>query len=60
MTPLDVATNERHDCPVRREQQQQGQLQQSQQRRYLQCNKGCGPEIHFDAITRARAANGFL
>lgn len=42
--PLDIETNEPHDCPVRRDQpQQQGQqsyqqTQQSQQQgRYLQC-----------------------
>jgi hypothetical protein len=45
--PLDVETNEPHDCPVRRDQprQQQGQPQQPQQIRYHQCNKGCGQEI---------------
>jgi hypothetical protein len=37
--PLDVDTNEPHDCPVRREQQQTQLPPQSQQRRYLQCNK---------------------
>jgi hypothetical protein len=53
--PLDVETNEPHDCQVRRDQQQQQQGQQSQQqqqiqqRRYYQCNKGCGQEIYFDA-----------
>jgi hypothetical protein len=49
--PLDPGTNEPHDCPVRRDQQQQGQ--QSQQRRYLQCNKGCGSEIYFDANNKS-------
>jgi hypothetical protein len=44
--PLDVETGERYDCPAQRDQQQQGQ--QSQQRRYHQCNKGCGQEIYFD------------
>jgi hypothetical protein len=51
--PLDIETNEPHDCPVRRDQpqQQQGQQpyqqQQTQQRRYYykQCRKGCGQEI---------------
>jgi hypothetical protein len=41
--PLDIETNEPHDCPIRRDQPQtqQGQVQQPQQmqRRYLQCNK---------------------
>jgi hypothetical protein len=54
--PLDVETNEPHDCPARkaaeiptsgiRPDQQQPQ---TQQRRYHQCNKGCGQEIYFDA-----------
>jgi hypothetical protein len=55
--PLDIATNEPHDCPVRRDQPQQGQQQQgqqsqqpqTQQRRYFECRKGCGQEIYFDA-----------
>jgi hypothetical protein len=48
--PLDIETNEPHDSPIRRDQPQQGQSQQqTQQRRYLQCNKGCGQEIYFDA-----------
>ena len=29
--PLDPATNEPHDCPIRRDQPQQGQIQQPQQ-----------------------------
>jgi hypothetical protein len=49
--PLDPTTNESHDCPVRRDQpQQQGQIppqDQPRQRRYLQCNKGCGEFILF-------------
>jgi hypothetical protein len=62
--PLDIATNEPHDCPVRRDQlqqqpQQQGQqLQQQpqtqQQRRYM-CDKGCGQEIYFDANSKAES-----
>jgi hypothetical protein len=52
--PLDVETNEPHDCPARREQAQAQLPPQSQQtqRRYLQCNKGCGQEIYFDADSR--------
>ncbi|MFL6370364.1 MAG: hypothetical protein ACJ72F_05985 [Nitrososphaeraceae archaeon] len=56
--PLDVETNERHDCPAGRDQQQQKASQsmlpeelterQQQQRRHHQCNKGCGQEIYFD------------
>jgi hypothetical protein len=59
--PLDVDTEEPHDCPARRDQplqqQQQGQqLQQQpqQQRRYL-CNKGCGQEIYFDANSKSQS-----
>lgn len=58
--PLDVATNEPHDCPVRREQQQsqlpsQQQPQSQPQRRYFQCNKGCGEEIYFDANNKSQS-----
>jgi hypothetical protein len=55
--PLDPTTNEPHDCPVRRDnlQSQQGQSQQTQ-RRYLQCNKGCGNEIYFDAINKTQSS----
>jgi hypothetical protein len=48
--PLDMETSEPHDCPTRRngQQEEQGQpQQQTQQRRYHQCNKGCGNEIYF-------------
>ena len=59
--PLDPGTNEPHDCPVRRDQPQQQQGQQPQQsyqkheRRYLQCNKGCGSEIYFDANNKSQS-----
>ena len=55
--PLDVETNEPHDCPVRRDQpqQQQGQQQTTQQIRYHQCNKGCGQEIYFDANNKSQS-----
>jgi hypothetical protein len=60
--PLDPGTNEPHDCPVRRDQPQQQlqgqQLQQSfqqQQRRYHQCNKGCGQEIYFDENRKSQS-----
>jgi hypothetical protein len=55
--PLDPGTNEPHDCPVRRDQTQRQQVQQSQQtqRRYLQCNKGCGSEIYFDANNKSQS-----
>ena len=51
--PLDVETNEPHDCPVRNNQQQQPG--QSQQRRYHTCNKGCGQEIYFDANNKSQS-----
>jgi hypothetical protein len=50
--PLDVETNEPHDCPTRDiSTQQQTQLvqQPQQQKGYHTCNKGCGQEIYFDA-----------
>jgi hypothetical protein len=56
--PLDVATNEPHDCPVRREQQQSQlphQQQQHQEKRYFQCNKGCGQEIYFDTNNKSQS-----
>src|ERR1051326_5248811 len=59
--PLDLDTDEPHDCPVRRDQPQtqlQGQeqtQQMQQQRRYLQCNKGCGEEIYFDQNKRTES-----
>ena len=60
--PLDIETNEPHDCPVRREQrQQQSQLpyhpqqQQHQEKRYFQCNKGCGQEIYFDSNNKSQS-----
>jgi hypothetical protein len=61
--PLDPGTDEPHDCPVRRDQpqqqlqgqQQSQQREQSQQRRYLQCNKGCGNEIYFDANSKTQS-----
>ena len=62
--PLDPGTNEPHDYPVRRDQPQQqmqqgGQQSQTQQRRYLQCNKGCGQEIYFDANNKVCKVIGF-
>jgi len=49
--PLDVDTEEPHDCPARREQQQQ----QPEQRRYHQYIKGCGQEIYFDANNKSQS-----
>jgi hypothetical protein len=64
--PLDADTEEPHDCPVwknrapgaRLEQQQQHSQHDSQeqkQRRYHQCNKGCGQEIYFDANNKSQS-----
>jgi hypothetical protein len=54
--PLDPNTNEPHDCPARREEQQAQLPTQSQQpRRYLQCNKGCGQEIYFDSNSKSQS-----
>ncbi|MFL6328063.1 MAG: hypothetical protein ACJ71I_11370 [Nitrososphaeraceae archaeon] len=66
--PLDAETNEPHNCPVRRSQQEQQQSQPSQlqqqqpsqqqeyqERRYHQCNKGCGQEIYFDANSKSQS-----
>ena len=61
--PLDVDTEEPHDCPVRRSNSQQRQQQEQsyqqqrhqQERRYLQCNKGCGQEIYFDANNKSQS-----
>jgi hypothetical protein len=53
--PLHVDTEEPHDCPSRRDQKQQAEPQQTQQRRYYQCNKGCGQEIYFDANNKSQS-----
>jgi hypothetical protein len=57
--PLDVDTQEPHNCPVwkssNNQQQQQSQQLQHQERRYHQCNKGCGQEIYFDANNKTQA-----
>ncbi|MFL6321989.1 MAG: hypothetical protein ACJ72Q_16140 [Nitrososphaeraceae archaeon] len=55
--PLDAETNEPHNCPVRslRQEQQQSQQQEHQERRYHQCNKGCGQEIYFDANNKSQS-----
>jgi hypothetical protein len=68
--PLDVDTQEAHNCPKwdRRSrngqqqgqsQQQQGEIQQQQQqtqqeKRYY-CNKGCGQEIYFDVNSKTES-----
>jgi hypothetical protein len=63
--PLDVDTDELHDCPIwkngqlqQQQSQQQGQSQQQPQqtqRRYYQCSKGCGQEIYFDASNKSQS-----
>jgi len=58
--PLDVETNEPHGCQTRRDQQREEetfaeqQQPQTQQKRYFQCNKGCGQEIYFDASNKSQ------
>jgi hypothetical protein len=64
--PLDIDTEEPHDCPVwkgsqqyqpqpQQQQQKQSQQQQPKQRRYHQCSKGCGQEIYFDANNKSQS-----
>jgi hypothetical protein len=64
--PLDVATNERHDCPARKAAEYPTMInsspssssqsqEQTQQKRYYQCNKGCGQEIYFDADNKSQS-----
>jgi hypothetical protein len=43
--PLHMDTDEPHDCPVWRSQQQE----KRKSRKYYSCRKGCGREIYFDA-----------
>jgi hypothetical protein len=62
--PLDLDTEEPHDCPARKaaefpatgnsSQSSQSQ-EQTQQKRYYQCNKGCGQEIYFDASNKSQS-----
>jgi hypothetical protein len=42
--PLDADVNQPHNCPARKQQQQQHQ----QPRQPLRCSKGCGHEMYFD------------
>jgi hypothetical protein len=58
--PLDVETNEPHDCPARKATDfpmsgNSPDQQQTQQMRYRQCNKGCGHEIYFDANNKTQS-----
>jgi hypothetical protein len=58
--PLDIQTNEPHDCPARKAVDftmvgNSPDQQQTQQRRYHQCNKGCGNEIYFDANNKSQS-----
>lgn len=46
--PLDLETDEPHDCPVWRSEQHK-------QRRYHSCRKGCGSEIYFDANNKTQS-----
>jgi hypothetical protein len=64
--PLDVQTNERHDCPARKAAEyptvrysspspSSPQEQIQKQRLYHQCNKGCRNEIYFDANNKSQS-----
>jgi hypothetical protein len=68
--PLDIDTDEPHDCPVwkngqhqqqqpQQQSQQQGQPQQptkqTQQIRFYPCRKGCGQGIYFDASNKSQS-----
>ena len=67
--PLDADTKEPHDCPAHKSNSnkntQQTQLvqqlqlkpkgQQTQQRCYLQCSKGCSQEIYFDVNAKTQS-----
>jgi hypothetical protein len=50
--PLDVGTDEPHDCPIRRSQKEQ---RRQSQRRYYSCRKGCGQFIYFDQNERSES-----
>ena len=50
--PLDVDTDEPHDCPVWRSQKEQ---RRQSQRRYYSCRKGCGQFIYFDQNERSES-----
>ena len=55
--PLDVETNEPHECPARKDQQG-GTVsvpEQQKQKRYYQCRKGCGQEIYFDTNNKSQS-----
>jgi hypothetical protein len=49
--PLDLDTDEPHDCPAWRSQQEQ---RRRTQRRYYSCRKGCGQFIYFDANNKSQ------
>ena len=63
--PLDVDTNERHNCPMWNvveknsvpisQSNSQQQQQTTEERRYYQCNKGCSQEIYFDANNKSQS-----
>jgi DNA-directed RNA polymerase subunit RPC12/RpoP len=53
--PLDVNTNEPHNCPVsvwKDTQPNTNTNTNTKERRYVQCNKGCGGEVYFDVNTK--------
>ena len=59
-TPLDIETNEPHDCPARKsntQQQQQSQQPEHTTKGYYSCREGCGQEIYFDANNKSQKTN---
>ena len=52
--PLDVDTDKPHNCTYHQYQLEQQQSPQ-RGRRYLQCSKNCGSEIHFDVNTKTQS-----
>jgi hypothetical protein len=49
--PLDIDTDEPHDCAVWRSQQEQ---RRQTQKRLYNCRKGCGQFIYFDVNQRTK------
>jgi hypothetical protein len=55
LIPLDLDTDEPHNCPVWIRQQEQ---LQKQTRRYRECRKGCGELIYFADNEYGRTESG--
>ena len=50
--PLDLDTDEPHECEVWRWQQEE---RHKSQRKYYSCSKGCDQEIYFDANNKSQS-----